>query len=771
MPAARHRVRLLAVALIAVAAVAVAGGGPAAADRTAADARRDDRALAGREQAALSQLYATETALARAQAATAAASARVDRLSREADALRGEVREARRGLGSARRNLAERLTAIYKADRIDPIAVLVTSASLQQALDTADALKRVAQGDETVVEQMTTARDRLAGSLARLRRTQAAAESERRALADGEAALAASHAAKQSLLGALRRQRHGLGREIAHLDTLARGRAALSTARAVGHGQRAGRRPLADPVRSQPAAELRRRPVGDARRRHRRLRAARRHRLGPAGRPRRLRGRPERDPDGDPLPRARLRRLHRGRRGHGHHRQHHRPLDADAQAMQWGRRPSPSRSSEVARARSRPAPTCPSRIVQRVRRRLLLVAVLVAVALAAVPNALAAGSRILPILRSTGLAGAGTGVSVIDVDTGAVVFNRNASRLLIPASNEKLFTGVAALNKLGPGFRFATVVAGLGSRAGSTWRGNLYLIGSGDPSFGTAQVASLAHQLRAMGIRRVTGRVIGDESIYDGKRYGPLWKAAYIGIESPPLSGLSYNRNTGPTGRVVAEPARAAARALRVQLGHIGVKVGARLVATGRAPAQAEAIVAVQSPPLWKLTRFMAQESDNFTAEMLTKAIGAYAGSGGSTSAGIAVARTLVTGLSAAPRRACGRSTARGSRVRTARPRTPSHACSWRRSTTRASVRRSTPRWPWRAVNGTLQRRLTRGPGLRRVHGKTGTLNGVSSLSGYVTARGGKHYAFSILMNATGSSFWRAHEAQDRIAASLAAGR
>src|SRR5262249_35007813 len=71
-------------------------------------------------------------------------------------------------------------------------------------------------------------------------------------------------------------------------------------------------------------------------------------------------------------------------------------------------------------------------------------------------------------------------------------------------------------------------------------------------------------------------------------------------------------------------------------------------------------------------------------------------------------------------------------------------------------------------LNGTLEHRLRGFVGHLRVHGKTGTLDGVSSLSGYATTPSGHRYAFSILMNGRYLSVWRAHEAQDAIAQLLA---
>ena len=79
-----------------------------------------------------------------------------------------------------------------------------------------------------------------------------------------------------------------------------------------------------------------------------------------------------------------------------------------------------------------------------------------------------------------GFSGQGTGVAVADIATGEVVYQHNGARPLVPASTEKLFTTVGALTALRPDFRFATTVVGVGTRIGRAWKGDLYLVGSGE---------------------------------------------------------------------------------------------------------------------------------------------------------------------------------------------------------------------------------------------------------------------------------------------------
>jgi serine-type D-Ala-D-Ala carboxypeptidase/endopeptidase (penicillin-binding protein 4) len=368
-------------------------------------------------------------------------------------------------------------------------------------------------------------------------------------------------------------------------------------------------------------------------------------------------------------------------------------------------------------------------------------------------------------LAAHGLSGSGTGVAIADLATGQIIYRRNGWRPLLPASTEKLYTTVGALSTLHPDFRFATTVAGVGTQAGALWKGDLYLVGSGDPTFSTYDLESLAAQVKAHGITRISGRIRGDETVFDTSRWGP-WPLKYMGVESPPLSGLALDRDVTADGRDVASPPRSAARAFRKALGAAGVKVGVRFVGGGPAPKTAVVLGRVQSEPLWRIVRFMDRHSDNFTAEMVAKAIGHYAGGDGTTARGMHVA-----GEAAKPM--LGEDAAL---VHLADGSGLSHA---NRTTASALARLLAGAAADPAIakpfagalsmvgqNGTLAHRL---PELRgRVLGKSGTLDNVSALAGYVTGVSGRRFAFAVLINVPGLSDWNAHGAQDAIVKLLA---
>lgn len=354
-----------------------------------------------------------------------------------------------------------------------------------------------------------------------------------------------------------------------------------------------------------------------------------------------------------------------------------------------------------------------------------------------------------------------TGAIVFDLQTGSTLFAHNPRLPLRPASNEKLATTYAALSALGPSFRVETDVLGEGQQSGTTWQGNLVLKGYGDPALSFAQVNSLARQVAAVGIKHVTGRILGDESWFDTRRTGLGWKPDFYLHESPALSALVINR--GWTGRYeTGRPALMAAQILRRGLRRAGVTVhgGAAL---GVASAQAASLASVQSARLAVLVRHMDVYSDNFYAEMLLKEVGAVQGTGGSAAAGIAVERQL---LSDAGVPLAGVRMVDGSGLSLIDRWTPLGLATLLRTMWEDSDLRPylVPALPIAGETGTLQHRMRKAPARGLVRAKTGTTNNASSLSGFV----GDRYAFSILENGSPVSALNAEQSQDRFAQVLA---
>jgi serine-type D-Ala-D-Ala carboxypeptidase/endopeptidase (penicillin-binding protein 4) len=392
-------------------------------------------------------------------------------------------------------------------------------------------------------------------------------------------------------------------------------------------------------------------------------------------------------------------------------------------------------------------------------------AVVAAVALAcAVPAAAAASiqSSLERALSVPHVSLGATGAVAIDLSTGQTVYARNGALPLIPASNEKLAVTYAALTALGPGFTIETDVLGEGSQTGTTWQGDIVLKGYGDPTLSSSDLADLAHQIRADGITRITGRVLGDESWFDSRRTAVGWKASFYITESPPLSALIVDR--GRFGAYTSsDPALAAARLFRTALARAGVGVSGA-AAHGAADDAAQPLAAVDSPTLAAIVRGMDRVSDNFTAEMLVKELGAVQSGQGTTAAGVGV----ITGLLAAA----------GVPLAGVRLVDGSGLSLLDRLTPNALVTLLTTMWsdvevrlellsslPVAGRSGTLHERMRSGPATGIVRAKTGTTANASALSGFV----GDRYVFSVLQNGFPVSLTWARIAQDRFAAVLAA--
>ncbi|MBE5394424.1 D-alanyl-D-alanine carboxypeptidase/D-alanyl-D-alanine-endopeptidase [Brevibacillus borstelensis] len=137
------------------------------------------------------------------------------------------------------------------------------------------------------------------------------------------------------------------------------------------------------------------------------------------------------------------------------------------------------------------------------------------------------------------------GIAVYDLTDEKVLYGHNADRTYVPASNMKLFTTIAGLDKLGPDYQWKTEVYATGKvSGGGVLNGDLILKGFGDPSLTVADLQAIAAALKEKGIKQVNGKLLVDESYFDPTRlgYGWMWDDEVYGY-SAQLSALAVHKN------------------------------------------------------------------------------------------------------------------------------------------------------------------------------------------------------------------------------------
>ncbi|KIH98317.1 hypothetical protein LP52_14325 [Streptomonospora alba] len=430
-------------------------------------------------------------------------------------------------------------------------------------------------------------------------------------------------------------------------------------------------------------------------------------------------------------------------------------------------------------------------------------------------------SDIDALLADARLEGASSGVLVRSLTRGDVLYREEARTPLVPASNAKLLTSAAAMEVLGPGYRFTTTVAAVDDPGDGVVEGDLHLIGTGDPTLTAGAVDELAAEVADSGVTEVTGDLLADDTHFDDQRLSPAWDPAdepyyysaqisaltlaangdydtgVVDVEAEPGTragdpvatalhpmtdnlALAEEGSTGAPGsastfavdrargtndftargslptdrtystlRTVHEPTDHAAHLFAAALRDHGVHV-AGAVDRGTAPPRAEAVAERSSMELGDLLVPFMKLSNNGHAEILMKAMGRETVGAGSWDAGTAVAASALWRLGVGTRGVAlddGSGLARSDRLSAAtavrlldRVRHRPWFDAWHKALPVAGA-------PDRMVGGTLSGRMGGTAAEGNVRAKTGTLTGVSALSGYATAADGELLAFSIINN------------------------
>jgi serine-type D-Ala-D-Ala carboxypeptidase/endopeptidase (penicillin-binding protein 4) len=366
--------------------------------------------------------------------------------------------------------------------------------------------------------------------------------------------------------------------------------------------------------------------------------------------------------------------------------------------------------------------------------------------------------------------GGASGAWVTDVGAPGhhTLFGSSSRSHRVLASNSKLFTMAAVLDRFGPDGTLKTTLYPRPANAvdGDTIHGSLVVVGAGDPALANSSFARrnglpvtplgrLASDVRKAGIKRITGGIRADDSVFDRHRGVPTTGVDASG-ELGPLSGLSYNSGFAG-GHYAKAPELVAARALKGKLRHRGVRVKGDIGRTDLSQRRLAKppLAGIASPPMKTLIAATLKPSNNFFAEMLTKRLAARGGVQGTTRRGVHKVRKFARELGSGVRMEDGSGLSRRNR---SSPRQVGRLLVAMNRRGDGSVYRSS--LPLAGREGTLAHRMNGTAADGRCEAKTGTLIGVSTLSGYCDAGHGL-VVFSFLMNGVDVSV--AQSAQDKM--------
>jgi D-alanyl-D-alanine carboxypeptidase/D-alanyl-D-alanine-endopeptidase (penicillin-binding protein 4) len=204
---------------------------------------------------------------------------------------------------------------------------------------------------------------------------------------------------------------------------------------------------------------------------------------------------------------------------------------------------------------------------------------------------------------------------------GGWLYRHGAWRQRAPASNQKLLLSMALLQRTSLATRIRTELFAKGVRTARVLRGNLWIVGHGDPTVGRPTMAALARALVATGIRKIRGRVMGATTGFWRDWWAPGWRDYFPRDYIALPTALTFEGNQDARGVHIRDPERRAARLLTGRLRALGVGVTMEAGA-GAPPSGLRHIVTLRSDPFEVLIRSMNRRSKNFYAEVLGKWLG-----------------------------------------------------------------------------------------------------------------------------------------------------
>ncbi len=428
------------------------------------------------------------------------------------------------------------------------------------------------------------------------------------------------------------------------------------------------------------------------------------------------------------------------------------------------------------------------------------------------------------------------GIVIRSLDTGEYYYRRNEYKLFTPASNLKLLTTGTALLKLGPAYRFSTLLYYRGQVIDSVLCGDLVLKSCGDPSIsplfyedGPLTVyENFADSLRAAGIKAVDGDVVGDGTCFEDEPLGAgwAWDDQSFGY-SAQINALSFNDNciellfvpadsigkpasvsvlpctdyievennvvthaesthidcrrkansnritcSGCTARAatkkvaVHNPARFSATLLAKALRRKGIRISGAIARPGNKTKSEHAVCRHFSPPLPVILTATNKKSQNLYAELLLRTLPGHAGLEATAQNGIKIISEQLKKTGVDPQHIILVDGSGLSRKNKLSPHSLMVFLSYLKKHRYGTVFVET--LPVAGIDGTLKYRMQGTAAQGNTRAKTGTLDGVSALSGYVTTQDGEELVFSMMVNSFVTSAKTAQFVQDAVCETLA---
>ncbi|GBD88376.1 D-alanyl-D-alanine carboxypeptidase precursor [bacterium BMS3Abin03] len=367
-----------------------------------------------------------------------------------------------------------------------------------------------------------------------------------------------------------------------------------------------------------------------------------------------------------------------------------------------------------------------------------------------------------------------TAILIYNPLTEDTIYSMNPTVSMIPASNTKLFTTAAALEIMGGDYLLSTqILTDDTVFTDSTLNGNIYVKGLGNSMFTQSDLDSLVRVIYNMGLRKITGNVKGDDTFFDNIYTRDDWiDDEKANVKLPPVSALIVDRNTKYITRIrrgrrrhykifIDNPPLYAAKLLKEKLIDAGIKVEGK-VRKGKTPSTA-VVIAQSNIELRDLIKQINKHSDNFLAECLFKTIGAVAS--GKQGNSFYSTQAILTFMEDNAIYSHGTAVVDGSGISRFDQITAGaivgllekvyfdlkNFADFYNSLSIAGV------------DGTLEDRMDDSKEHINFRGKTGTLNGVSSLSGYLTTKYGDDLIVSIVFEFQKGRLKAYRKAQDKI--------